>query len=73
MISQNEVNTHSPDHNTERNSRNAILIRVHLGSNDHRNKTVNTNFESSLHVALIWNSLDMRMHSKPHSTIGSGA
>ena len=36
-MSRNEVDTHlQSGHNTERNPRNAILIRVHLGSNDHR-------------------------------------
>ena len=54
MISHNEVDTHlQSGHNTERNSRNAILIRVHLGSNDQRNKTVNTDFQSSLDIVLI--------------------
>ena len=39
MISHNEVDTHlQSGHNTERNLRNAILIRVHLSSNDHRGK-----------------------------------
>ena len=58
MICHNEVDTYyyynySPDsgHNTKRNARNAIVIRVHLGSNDRRGARQETTI-SSRHLTL---------------------
>ena len=53
MICHNEVNTHyySPDTIRQRNARNAIVIRVHLGSNDRRGATQETTFPSR-HLTL---------------------
>ena len=53
-ICHNEVDIPTPlqsGHNTERNARNGIVIRIHPGSNDHRGTRQETTI-SSRHLML---------------------
>ena len=72
LICDNEVDTRTllqSGHNTERNASGAIAILVCLGSNDRRG---NNDFQSSLDVVVILNSLKTRTHSKHRSKISNG-